>query len=430
MVKDPILSVVVPVWGERNDLPQLLPALRRSVDALGIDAEVLVCASNGGPSFEALVDDAGAVFNASKGSGYGDILRTGISNARGEYVITLDADFAYVADFVPVIWARRHEAEVVIGSRYVRGAVAEMGFGRRLASRALNLVYRVGLSIPFRDLSSGFRLYRRKVLLDIEPLEAHGLDVLPEIIVKALCQGWNVIEVPFWYRGAQPWTRTRMVRFGGAYATTLGRLVSLRNSVRAADYDNRAFDSWIPLQRYWQRKRFEIVHELMGSHAGRHTLDIGCGSSRIVQTLPGVVGMDIGLRKLRWLRAPGRYLVQGDLTHLPFADGVFDAVICSEVIEHIPREAVRLDEVLRVIAPGGVLVLGTPDYSRRRWLFLEWLYGKVFPNGYVKEHINRYTREGLESELGSLGLSLTDCRYVAGSEMILAARVPAAPALP
>ena len=95
------------------------------------------------------------------------------------------------------------------------------------------------------------------------------------------------------------------------------------------------------------------------------------------------------------------------------------------MIEHIPRSQVHLNELVRVIAPGGLLILGTPDYSRTRWLVLEWLYGKVFPNGYVKEHINRYTRAGLQRELEDLGLRVEGVRYVGGSEMIFSARVPA-----
>ena len=418
-----VLSVVVPVWGRRHDLSRLLPALRRALDGVEPRSEILVCGSD--PSLHRFAGSAGVSFIQSKRPGYGETLRTGFESAQGEWVLTMDADFAYAADFVPVMWAHREEAEVVIGSRYVRGAVAEMGFSRRTVSRLLNAVYRVGLSMPFRDLSSGFRLYRRRVLLDIQPLEGAGLDILLEIVVKAQCQGWRVTEVPFWYRGAEPWNRVKMVQFGLGYLETLGHLLSLRNSVRAADYDNRAFDSWIPLQRSWQRRRFEVVHSFMGPQASRSTLDIGCGSSRIVQTLPGVVGMDLGMHKLRWLRAPGRHLVQGSLTTLPFADDAFDTVICSEVIEHIPRSQVHLDELVRVIAPGGLLILGTPDYSRTRWLVLEWLYGKVFPNGYVKEHINRYTRAGLQRELEDLGLRVQGVRYVGGSEMIFSARVPA-----
>jgi ubiquinone/menaquinone biosynthesis C-methylase UbiE len=424
--RETVLSVVVPVWGRRHDLPRLLPALRRALDGVEPRSEILVCGTDA--SLQGIAAASSATFVESKRPGYGETLRTGIESAQGEWVLTMDADFAYAADFVPVMWAHRDEAEVVIGSRYVRGAVAEMGFSRRTASRLLNAVYRFGLSMPFRDLSSGFRLYRRRVLLDIQPLEAGGLDILLEIVVKAQCQGWRVTEVPFWYRGAEPWNRVRMVQFGVGYVETLGHLLSLRNSVRAADYDNRAFDSWIPLQRSWQRRRFEIVHSFMGPQASRSTLDIGCGSSRIVQTLPGVVGMDLGMHKLRWLRAPGRHLVQGSLTQLPFADQAFDTVICSEVIEHIPRSQVHLGELVRVIAPGGLLILGTPDYSRTRWLVLEWLYGKVFPNGYVKEHINRYTRAGLQRELEDLGLRVGGVRYVGGSEMIFSARMPASDA--
>ncbi len=99
----------------------------------------------------------------------------------------------------------------------------------------------------------------------------------------------------------------------------LRAVFGLRNSVKAADYDHRAFDSWIPLQRYWQRGRFRIIR---GSWSrGPRVLDIGCGSSRIVQRLPQAVGMDMQLRKLRWLRAPGRELLQANMNDLPFADG-------------------------------------------------------------------------------------------------------------
>ena len=419
------LSIVIPVWsGAHHELGTLLPAIDAAVERIGVPTEILVCHGGRVPGPDAPALEHVTVMDA-KSDGYGDILKTGLAQARGEYVLTLDADFAYAADFLPVMWANRERAEVLIGSRYIRGAVAEMGFGRRLASKTLNWFYRVFLSVPYTDISGGFRLYKRRVIVDIEPLESRGLDILPEILVRALCQGWKVDEVPFWYRGREPWNRTRMARFGSAYLATFGRLLSLRNSVRAADYDNRAFDSWVPLQRMWQRNRFEIVHDFMGAQGGQITLDIGCGSSRIVQTLPGVVGMDLGMHKLRWLRAPGRSLVQGSLTRMPFRDASFDTVLCSEVIEHIPRADVHLGELARLVRPGGLLILGTPDYSRRRWVFLEWLYGKVFPNGYVKEHINHYTRSGLQAELERMGLRVEGLRYVGGSEMIFSARVPA-----
>lgn len=418
----PVLSIVIPVWAGEHNLPRLIPSLEETLGSLLPRREIIVAAGPGSRMGD-VARRMGADFVAAEGSGYGEILRAGLARAQGEYVVTMDADFSHRPGYLRTMWHHRHRAEVLLGSRYVRGAYAEMRGTRRFASRLLNFVYRKMLALPYRDLSSGFRLYRRAVLDDVGPPSGQGLDALLELVVKAYCQGWRIAEVPFWYQGARPWTRTRMVHLGLGYLRVLGRLFALRNSVRAADYDHRAFDSWIPLQRYWQRKRFKIIQRF-ASDAG-WVLDIGCGSSRIVQTLPRVVGMDLAMRKLRWLRAPGRTLLQGDMNHLPFKDGAFDAVINSEVIEHIPREDVRLSELVRVIRPGGLLILGTPDYGKRLWRTLEWIYGKVFPGGYVKEHINRYTYDGLRRELEEAhGLEVVDVDYVGRSEMIFKARVP------
>lgn len=419
----PTLSVVVVLWGRDHNLTRLVPSLHTTLRRLGLRAKVIVAL---GPGNEAIGEEAsrlGASVVATDRTEYGEILREGLREATGDLVITMDADFSHRPSLLRALWAHRNEGEMLIASRYVPGAHAEMPLLRRSLSRILNFFYRKILSLPFRDLSSGLRMYRRRVLEDIGLPRARGLDVLPEMVAKAFSRGWKIAEVPFWYRGAKPWTRTRMVRLGLGYLRTLEALFALRNSIRAADYDHRAFDSWIPLQRYWQRRRFRIILDLIGE--ADRVLDVGCGTSRIIQATPQIVGMDVALPKLRWVRAPGRSLVQGTMNRLPFANGVFDGVICSEVIEHIPRGEVRLDELARVIRPGGMLVLGTPDYARRRWRALEWLYRRVFPGGYCSEHINQYTNEELASQLTALGLEVLCCRYVGGSEMIFQAQVPA-----
>jgi ubiquinone/menaquinone biosynthesis C-methylase UbiE len=417
-VVSPVLSVVVVVWSPDHNLWKLLPDLREAATDLGVDVEIIVCGSD--RVLPSDVSRLGATVISGTTSRYGEILQAGLARSRGEYVVTMDGDFSHRPRFIRTMWAHRDVADVLMASRYVSGSFAEMPLGREIFSRLLNLVYRKVLALPYRDISSGFRLYRRAVLTGIGTPQGKGLDILPELIVKPFCEGWKIAEVPFWYQAASPFTRTRLLRLGFGFLGTLGRLFALRNSVKAADYDHRAFDSWIPLQRYWQRTRFRIIHEFV-PEAGP-ILDIGCGSSRIVQTLPGAVGMDLALRKLRWLRAPGRMLLQGDMNRLPFRDSSFECVVCSEVIEHIPRNQVHLSELFRVIRPGGFLVLGTPDYGKRLWRALEWTYGKVFPGGYVKEHINRYTYSALRSELEDLGLEVIECAYVGRSEMIFKAR--------
>ena len=418
------LSIVIPIWGADHNLPRLVPSLTGELGPSVPRPRVIIAAGPDDQGVEPLARELGARFVRAEGDGYGTILRAGLAAASGRYVITMDGDFSHRPGYVRTMWHHRDEGDVLIASRFVRGSYPEMRVVRRILSKLLNFLYRTILSLPYRDLSSGFRMYRQRVLDDIGEPRSRGLDVQPELLVQSYCEGWSVTEVPFWYQGARPVSRVRMLRLGIGYLRTIGRLFALRNSVKAADYDHRAFDSWIPLQRYWQRRRFRIIQEFVPTN--ERVLDIGCGSSRIVQNLPRGVGMDLAIRKLRWLRAPGRMLLQADMNHLPFKDGAFDAVVCSEVIEHIPRQDVRLSEQVRTLAPGGILILGTPDYGRRLWRALEWTYGKVFPGGYAKEHINRYTYGELRGELETLGLEVLDCRYVARSEMIFKARLPEA----
>lgn len=418
----PDLSVVIPVWEGEHDLGRLLPRLSSVLSStIEGSTEILVVLPRE-DSAAGLVERAGASVVWFDRPGYGHALNAGVAASRGRWVVTLDADFSHHPEFIRTMWLGRRDAEILIASRYVSGAYAAMPISRRIASRTLNRLYRTTLALPHRDLSSAFRMYKRRVLDDIGPVEAEGLDALQEVLVKAFSQGWKIREVPMFYRAPRPWTGGRVAELSAGYLRTLGRLLALRNSVKAADYDNRAFDSWIPLQRYWQRARFRVIRGMVDG--SQRILDIGCGSSRILQSLPQAVGLDMQIRKLRWLRTPGRALVQGSLNQLPFADQSFDAVICSEVIEHIPRQEVDLTDMVRVLAPGGTLVLGTPDYGRWIWRFLEGLYKKVFPQGYATEHINRYTRRSLRRELEAMGLTVLDVQYVGASEMIFKASKP------
>lgn len=296
---------------------------------------------------------------------------------------------------------------------------------RLVLSRVLNLVYRRGLSMPVDDLSSGFRLYRRAIL-DPDGIKGSDFDVLEEILVKAFCDGWTVQEIPFDYMPrVHGSSSTRLVRLGRAYLRAFWSLWALRNSIAAADYDYRAFESPIPLQRYWQRSRFRIVNELMAGEGP--VLDVGCGSSRIIGSLPErSVALDVLVRKLRYDRRFGVPLVHASGFGLPFPDASFSCVLSSEVIEHVPKESPMIDELCRVVKPGGRLIVGTPDYARREWVYLEKLYAKVAPGGYADEHIAHYSREELIQLMERKGLVHEETRYIARAEMIIAFRRPGA----
>src|ERR671914_2664117 len=127
----PAVSVVIPVWGQHN-LTRLVPSVRSTLRSMGVEHEVVIATRPGARRARAVVDSLGAVLAIAKGSGYGEILRAGLAAATGSYVVTMDADFSHRPGYVRTMWHHRHRAEVLIGSRYVRRAYAEMPPTRRI----------------------------------------------------------------------------------------------------------------------------------------------------------------------------------------------------------------------------------------------------------------------------------------------------------
>jgi ubiquinone/menaquinone biosynthesis C-methylase UbiE len=332
----------------------------------------------------------------------------------------MDADYSHDPDFLETLWRRRDEAELVIASRYVPGGHADMPWGREVLSRVLNAVGRVVLAIPVRDMTSGFRLYHRTVLAGLEP-QAQRFDVLIELLTRIYCEGWRVTEVPFHY-----WRRQRgrshvaLWPFGLAFGRTLGRLWAMRNSLASADYDERAFASRIPMQRYWQRRRYAIVLGMLGHAEG--VLDVGCGSSKILAALPHAVGMDLELKVLRFRSKTNRLLASGDLRTLPFQAESFDAVICSEVLEHVAYEASLFMELRCVLRKEGCLIVGTPDYGRWQWRWIEWWYNLLLPSAHGQSHIEHYTEASLRHRLAESGFEVLEAASICSAELILKCR--------
>src|SRR4051812_33316537 len=414
------LTVLIPVLNERDNLASLLPRLAVVLRQLDCESEVLVVDGGSTDGTADLARSLGAHVLIQRSPGYGGALREGFAEAKGRFIVTTDADLSHDPDFIAKLWRARDQADIVIASRYVKAGVAYMPLHRKVLSEVLNRFFAIGLGLPIRDLSSGFRLYRATVL---DRLEAKGqdFDILQEILVKAYAEGWRVMEIPFTYyprdRGS---SHARIFRFGLALLRAFGRLRPLRNSIASADYDERAFYSKIPLQRYWQRRRHRIITNM--ARGGGRTLDIGCGSSVILQSLNNAVGLDVLQNKLRYMRRYDVPLVRASITALPFGTGAFDCVVCSQVIEHIPADPAIFTEFERVLRPGGLLILGTPDYATIGWRVIEPLYGFFAPGGYKDEHVTHYDKDGLVALAAKHGFELLDEAYVLRSELVLAMR--------
>jgi 2-polyprenyl-6-hydroxyphenyl methylase/3-demethylubiquinone-9 3-methyltransferase len=139
-------------------------------------------------------------------------------------------------------------------------------------------------------------------------------------------------------------------------------------------YESIATDFDALMNPYDLARRLSIVFDelLPRELAGWQTLDLGCGtgwfSYEARQRGAHVISLDVSpsLTTLTRTRAQSQPVV-GDGMYLPFTSHSFDLVIASEVIEHFSQPSLGLQEIARVLKPGGWLVLTTPN---RRWLWL------------------------------------------------------------
>jgi dolichol-phosphate mannosyltransferase len=118
----------------------------------------------------------------------------------------MDADFSHDPASVPSLIAAAQDADLVLGSRYVAGGgVADWGLSRRLLSRGGSWYARTILGVPVRDLTGGFKCFRRHVLerLGLSGIQTAGFGFQIETTYRAIQAGARVREVPIRFRDRQ-----------------------------------------------------------------------------------------------------------------------------------------------------------------------------------------------------------------------------------
>ncbi len=184
---------------------------------------------------------------------------------------------------------------------------------------------------------------------------------------------------------------------------------------RRGDYQHRARREGNPVQRFWHAHKWPLVSQQLEPHTGDRVLDVGAGSSQVSPELSDrcalACAVDVSPAPLHFLReldrANGRlHLVAGDIHTLPFRAGSFDRITVLEVVEHLPADGIPryLAELRRLLAPGGRLLLTTPNY-RSYWPVLEYLIDHLGGAAQMggAQHITRFHPRSLRAALEDNG---------------------------
>lgn len=199
----PRTVVCLPTYNERENLARVIDAL----EPFGVD--VLVIDDNSPDGTGEIADRLAAerewisVLHREKKEGLGPAYLAGFQEVlRGdaEYVLEMDADLSHDPTAVPrLIEACVNGADVALGSRYVEGGGTEnWGRGRRIVSAGGSLYARALLGLDVRDLTGGFKCFRREVLerIDLAAVTSKGYAFQIELTYRALRAGFRVVEVP------------------------------------------------------------------------------------------------------------------------------------------------------------------------------------------------------------------------------------------
>lgn len=212
MTTRPVLSVVVPMFNEAANLPKNIERIRDALVSTGVPFEIIPVNDGSTDDTEARLREMAQTDSAIRPSGYPDnsgrgrALRVGIAAARGEFILTTDADLSYDESYLPMMYqilCRPEQPDMVVGSPYMPGGATHNVPPKRLfISRLANLILSKIIPGKLKTVTGILRGYRARAVKALD-LESNGKEIHLEILSKGLAAGFRVMEFPAVLTGRQ-----------------------------------------------------------------------------------------------------------------------------------------------------------------------------------------------------------------------------------
>lgn len=207
--RTPDVWVILPTYNEAENLERIVGAV---LEQLPESRRVLIVDDNSPDGTGRIADrlaeadESIAVLHRERKEGLGPAYLAGFRVALdggAERIIEMDADFSHDPSYLPRLIEATEAADLAIGSRYVPGGgITDWGPMRRLISRGGSAYARAALGLAIRDLTGGFKCFRRIVLetIDLDTIEARGYAFQVETTYRTIKAGFRVVEVPITFK--------------------------------------------------------------------------------------------------------------------------------------------------------------------------------------------------------------------------------------
>ncbi|MBW3653142.1 MAG: polyprenol monophosphomannose synthase [Actinobacteria bacterium] len=205
--------LIMPTFDEADNIAAIVGAARAVLEQAAPGAHRILVVDDGSPDGTGDIADAIAaehddveVLHRTTREGLGPAYLAGFAHALAhgaQLVLEMDADFSHDPADIARLLAAARDADLVLGSRYVAGGeVADWGPLRRFVSRGGSWYARIVLGIDVRDLTGGFKCFRREVLeaIDLPTVRSRGYAFQVELTHRAVHAGFRVVELPIVFR--------------------------------------------------------------------------------------------------------------------------------------------------------------------------------------------------------------------------------------
>lgn len=412
------ISILIPVYNERFTLREII---RRVYAQAEILHEVVVVDDGSTDGSRGQLKDLTArygthrvplrVFYKDANEGKGAAIAYGAAKITGDVIIIQDADLEYSPKDYPALLAPILDggADVVYGSRFTSASRNALLFWHMVANRVLTLMCNVLSNLNLTDVWTGYKVFRADVLCQL-PLRSHGFGFEPEVTIKVSKLGCRISEVPISYAG-RTYAEGKKIGVKDAVTGTLAMLRAwLSNDLGPLAVGEQTLRVMSRAQNYNL-----FLYDQIKPFLGRELVEVGAGVGNISRMLldrDRVVLTDESQNYVDQLQRTYRdweYVSAKRLDLVaPQTDdataalwGSFDTAVSFQVIEHIEDDVTALKNTLRLLKPGGRLVLMVPAHQA--------LFGDM---DQALGHFRRYEESDLREKLVRAGFEIETFKFL------------------